>query len=530
VTAVEAESSVLPPHRLRPVAIGAIAVIACVVVRLVYLLSGRDRFNGDEGTTGIMVQRMLHGHFYIFYAGQNYGGTIEQYLATAMYFVFRLPQDRFTLRLPELVLTGVTTALVYAVGRRALPTPAHAVIAALLFAAGPWYNVQDVMAMGFYTVSQTLAIAGVYVAIRVNDDPNRGRWALLFGLMAGLAYWNALIAAYALVPAGLWLVPVLRRRPRLIPLVLAGAVVGAAPLLPWMIRTGHLVPLPARPVKISLLARLHNLGGPVLREFTGLGITDGAPQPGIALIVVEIVLVLLLVGWLVLVWTRRRGFAALVRLESAQRQPLEMVIMAVPITVGLYLTSTSAVWTVDPKYLLSAYPMWVILLAAMIPFRRGVGLIAMALVLIGATSGLTIRYFAHTPWQVSDRDTAGQSTLPNSRERDAGLKQAIRYCVAHGDVALYSDYWTAMPMQYLAHSRLTVATLYGYERFPVLPVLRAAPAIAYVVDTTDPSTTSVIAALASHHVTFTVHKFGPRIEIVDDIGPGGRPQDLDLGS
>jgi hypothetical protein len=501
--------------------------VACVAVRLAYLLSDRDRFNGDEAATGVLVQRILHGHFYLFFPGQNYGGTLEQYLAAFVYYVFRLPQNRFTLRLPELVLAGATAALVYAVGRRALPTSTHAVIAALLFAAGPWYNVQDVMAMGFYTLSQTLAVAGLYLAVRISDDPDRRRWALLFGLTAGLAYWNALIAAYALVPALLWLLPVLRRRLRLVPLIAAGAIVGAAPLYPWMIRTGHVLPLPNKSVKIGLPDRLANLGGPVLREFTGLGITDGDPQPGIALAAVETVLALLLVGWLTLVWTRRRGLGALARLDLANRSPLDMAILAVPVTALLYLTSTSSIWIVDPKYLLSAYPMWAILLAALIPFRRGIGLIGAAVLLIAVTAGLTIRYFGNTAWQVSHNGWAGQSTLPNSRQRDAQLAKAIDYCVAHGDTALYSNYWTAMPTKYLARDRLTVGTLYGRERFPeVEPALRAAPDIAYVINTKDPETLELVSLLERKHISFQTHRFGPTIEVLDHVGSGGRPEDL----
>src|SRR5690606_40587795 len=47
---------------------------------LVILLSPIARLDADEAVTGIMAQRILDGDLPVFYAGQNYLGTIEQYL------------------------------------------------------------------------------------------------------------------------------------------------------------------------------------------------------------------------------------------------------------------------------------------------------------------------------------------------------------------------------------------------------------------------------------------------------------------
>ena len=43
------------------------------------------QFNADEATTGIMVRHILDGHGYVFYAGQDYGGALEQYLEAGVY-------------------------------------------------------------------------------------------------------------------------------------------------------------------------------------------------------------------------------------------------------------------------------------------------------------------------------------------------------------------------------------------------------------------------------------------------------------
>ena len=85
-------------------ALVALAVLVTAAARLAYLLSPVMQFNADEATTGIMVRRILDGHGYVFYAGQDYGGTLEQYLEAAVYAVFRLPPNELTLRLPLVAL------------------------------------------------------------------------------------------------------------------------------------------------------------------------------------------------------------------------------------------------------------------------------------------------------------------------------------------------------------------------------------------------------------------------------------------
>ena len=102
------------------------ARVAVVAARVGYLLNPKVNFNADEATTGLMVRDILHGQHYAFYAGQSYGGTVEQYLQAATYLVLRLPQDRFTLRLVQVALSVATPPQLYACARRILHSPAHA--------------------------------------------------------------------------------------------------------------------------------------------------------------------------------------------------------------------------------------------------------------------------------------------------------------------------------------------------------------------------------------------------------------------
>ncbi len=535
MTVVERHLPRTPQHRRavsRKWAIGAGVVVVLVTVgtRLAYLLSGRDRFNGDEAVTGVVVKQILHGHWYVFFPGQQYGGTGEEYLQALAYWLLPLPQDRLTLRFVQLALSATTCALIYACARRMSLRPTQAVFPALLFAVGPWYNVQNgAMTMSFYTLSQTLSIAGLYFAMRFDSDSRSLHWPFFVGLVCGLGYWNALITAYTLIPTLIWLVPILIRRARAALSLILGAVVGAAPLYPWMLSTHHLIPRPYKDVAISLTQRFHNLAGPVLREFIGFGITDGPLQPGLPVWLLRFIEVALVVGSATLFWRRRHGLMALVRMRIEDRSAIDVALIALPVTVALYCSSTSAVWITDPKYLVSAYPLFFLAVAAMLPVERKALYASLALLIVVVSSTLCLRYWLHPEWQISKAGLAGQSTLPDSRSRDAQLKKAIDYLVHNGETAAYSDYWTAMPAKYLAGDRLTVGVLYGRERFPqVEPTLRVAPNIEYIIDTRDADSKNIPAVLREHHINFHVHRFGPTIEVLDHVGRGGRPEQIGL--
>ena len=80
----------------------ALCVLLGTTIRIVSLLVSPVTLNGDEAVTGIMVRRILAGtDNCIYFAGQPYNGSLEQYLQAGMYAIFPIPRNPFTLRLPE---------------------------------------------------------------------------------------------------------------------------------------------------------------------------------------------------------------------------------------------------------------------------------------------------------------------------------------------------------------------------------------------------------------------------------------------
>ncbi|MGX7680271.1 ArnT family glycosyltransferase [Jatrophihabitans sp. DSM 45814] len=497
-----------------------------VVVRLGYLLSSNDRFNGDEAVTGIMVDNILHGKNYAFFAGQNYGGTLEIYLQSLSYRILRLPQDPLTLRFTQLALSGLTCALVYGIASRMLQLRWQALVAAACFAVGPYFNVQSgAMSMAFYTMSQFLGAAGLYCAIRLSHDRRHWQWTLGLGLACGLAYWNSLISAYLLLPTVLWLAPVLLRSWRAATGFCVSAVVGAIPMIPWILHSHHLIAGPTRFGSQSTVAhRFHTLFGPVTREFLGFGIQGGRTQPGLELLLIGSVAVLA-AGYLRLFWTRRHGLAQLIRFRVLDRDAKDVLLIAPPITVAIYISSGAAALSLDPRYLVSLYPLLAVGVAAMLPRTPPIGSLLAGIVAVALFAVPCARYFAHPSWQSDGLE--GRAL--GAHARNAELEQVTDFLMANDERVVGSGYWTGMPLQYLAGDRLTVGVLIGPDRFnQVKTVLRAAPKVSYVINRQATSFDQVIVKkLAAHHVAYRSTIFG-QFEVIDQISGGGNPHELGL--
>ena len=425
---------------------GLVAVLAdCGLARLAYLTSSVVQFNADEAVTGLMVREILDGRLPVFYAGQQYGGALEQYLEAALYALTPLPQTELTLRLPLLALSVLTCLLVYLIAREVLASPGRALLAAALYAVGPWFNILGgVTSLGFYVAGQALATAAVWTALR-------GR---LFrtGLLAGLAVWTAVSALYVLVPVALWLLPELGRDGRRWARTAAGFGLGALPLLGWL-AVHRVLPVPGTPAEDSSIPRrLANLADPVLRQF--VGVAYGHAEGGLWL-PVQVALVLILAGGYVAALVRRRGFALL----RADRRPADLLLAVPPVVVVLWAASNSTWYTGTPRYLALTYPLLAVGLAALVPVRS-------APVLVAGTALLSAGFFP---------TMAGVG--PTTATRDAVFRQVADQLVARGQGCVYADYWTAMPLQYLAGDRLTVAVYDGAGRFP-----RAQAAVAACAD------------------------------------------------
>lgn len=451
---------------------------AALAVRLAMLASALSRLDGDEAVTGIMAQRINEGHHLAFFAGQAYQGSGEQYLQ-ALVLRF-LPDTPFTLRLPQVALAVVACAGVYLLARRCLRSEGRALLAAALFAVGPFFSVWwSVKSRGAYDSALVLGLGGLLVALWVRPDDRRAVAKLgLFGLVCGLGFWANWQAAYLLLPAAVWLAGTLGWRWRFlraVPAAVLGFVVGAAPSLGHLILTG---PLEAagQHAPSTLQFRAKQVVTSVIPQFVGLqsGQERVVPwfRPGLATVIIGVALAVAL-------WFRRRGLLDLVTLRRPRREPVDLLILCVVLTPLLYAQSAAARNTF-PGYLYPLYAVVPVLVAAVpLPaaLRRPWLPAAMAAGLVMVSAGLcwlTAREF----WE------RGEYVVPlNTGERipTDQLPAVVDALVAEGARSVFADYWLANPMQFLAEGRLVASSTSTY-RFPsITAAAKADPSPALVV-------------------------------------------------
>jgi hypothetical protein len=501
----------------RPVVIAAApAVVLAGAVRLAYLMSTEADFNADEAATGVMVHHILRGKMYTFYAGQHYGGSLEQYLQAFTYLIFRLPQNPLTLRLPLVALAMTTTALVYACARRMLPTQRQAVLAAILFAVAPWFNVLGgVTSLGFYVVGTTLGMGAFHCALRLGDVPRRDLpWLFGLGLCAGLGFWNSLTSAYLILPALLWAAPFLIRGIKPLVVAAAGLVIGAAPALRYMF-LAHGLPIPDDTGTPTTVAqRLRNLAGPVFREY--LGVTYPHAEGGAPGWIQTVVVALVVVAFCIAMWRRRGGVLALVTLRKDGRRPVDLLLVAPIFVVALYVSSSAAWYTGTPRYLLTTYPLLAIAAAALLPYRGRVTFAVSSVTVTALASLLCLGFFLQ------------HSIVPTVNHRDAVLRKVADTLVDRNETQVFADYWTGTWLQYVAGERLDVAVYGGLVRFPdAQQRVSSSPRPVYVGSTLDGTADAISHALTGHRIPFHTTRID-FVEIFDGLDRSIQPPTVGL--
>jgi hypothetical protein len=197
--------------------------------------------NSDEAVVGLMARDILHGHFSAFYWGQDYGG-VEPYVTAALFGVFG--QNDVTLNLAPALLSAASSVLVWRIARYMLAEPV-----ALLVGLATWvwpvavvvYSTQE---SGFRYATLTLGLTAILFATQIRCRGSTWpRW-LGFGLAIGACVWSSPESAYFVVPCALLAIPALWSSPTIrsvaaqLGTFLAGALVGALPLLWVAVRSG----------------------------------------------------------------------------------------------------------------------------------------------------------------------------------------------------------------------------------------------------------------------------------------------------
>jgi len=505
-----------------PAVLLAVAVAGCVAIRAVALVSTIGRLDADEAVTGIMARDILHGQWFSYLAGSNYMGALEQYLQAAVLWV--LPSTPTTLRLVQVALCGVTCLLVGLLGRRVTGSPWGGVLAASIYAAGPYYNLyKGIHSHGSYDAAQVIGVVALLVALRLDPAAPRSRWlAAGLGLCLGLGLWESTLTLFLIVPAVLWALASARGSiVRVLPFGIAGVLIGYAPAIAYQLRHGWTPPW-AQGNGASTGSYGSKLGGllhPVLGMFLGvLRPFSGAPALGWlpeALVLVA-GLGLLAAG----IAVRWRGLVDLVRLHTAERAPIDLVFAGFVLFAVLYGFSAFTVYTREPRYLFILYPLLALGLSwgvLRLP-RRVAGAVGVALV--AAILGMSIV-------TMRTADARGETTghvdrLPIRTQDMPAVAAALE---ARGVHALYANYWLAYPIAFASNGAIDVVGTPGVSRFPAMAAAVARdpdPAYAAPVGPPADRLQAAIAASGARATRIDVRS----IAIFDHVTPPRRPAQL----
>lgn len=449
-----------------------------VAVRVYVLSTTLGRLNSDEAVGGLMAERVLRGDLSLIVAGNNYGGTLDIFLAAPLLAVFGA--SGLVLKAVPMLCWLLVSVVLYLVASASTDRRTAALLAAAhwVFSAGmvqmsttsyPGYS------SGVVVCLLVLLLLGRELpggALVVDSRRVLGR-RLLLGFLTGFALWLHPMYLAFLVPAHVFVAVRRIRVPLWMAPTAAGALLGFAPMLVYNLRNDfaslRLFPQPPS----TYAGRLTGFFTELLPRVSGLEALDGTWTGG------GIGQALYLALLLLLAWSVLR----LLRGGTAQEQLVAWLALSVPLLTAGFSTS----WFYgDGRYGVYYSPLLVLVLGLALRRRApdlrvppaalfAVPFLAFALLCFPALRPAT------GPAHVGGADTDIEQVLVTLKE--AGVDR------------VRADYWIAYRLGFLSDGDV-VATPYEWVRFTDddQTVLAAGDAAAIVLYANNPRDAELRAA------------------------------------
>lgn len=511
-----------------------VIISMAALLRLILISQGWPQTNSDESTMGLMALHIVQkGEHPTFFYGQDYMGSLEAYIAAAMFRLFG--PSTFSLRLALIFLFVLFLVSMYYLASL-LYTKKLALATLVLLSLGSDALLQrELEAIGGYPETilfGTLAfLLASWLALSLNHDlaqrKRRLRFAAysLWGLVVGLGIWSDLLILPFVFTAGLILIVFCWREWRTwVPLcIVLGLVIGALPFILYNIsanpgwdtfsvvsRIGHqgadaLIslrsPITAQlkgaflvslPTATGITPACTNIGNV---QFTGIA---GA-RPflcstryltwGVCFTLLWLLAVVLAV---IAVWRRRRYFLAH-KGPNEERQTLVrqfarlMLLGSAALAFALFVQSPApAVWPfTSARYLfglLIATPaiIWPLWNGTSALRRLSPGLTKVLVVFKGAILlliGILFLMGIVTTF----------SMIPATQTIDRQQQVLVTNLLDHGITRMYSDYWTCDRIIFQSGERIICGVIdgqlhRGYNRYGAyFQIVKADPRSAYVL-------------------------------------------------
>jgi hypothetical protein len=444
------------------VALGVVLLVG-LVLRLAVIASPLGEIDGDEAVVGLMARHIAFlGERPVFYWGQPYLGSLEAFTAAPLFRV--LDSSAPLLKLVPTAYSLGFLALSAFLARELFGTgPALATAAYLALPPAVW-AVWSTKARGGYAELLFLGEALLLLTLALSRSPSR-RLFLVWGIVAGLAFWTHLLAIVYIAPAVVYLALAWRgKRPtRLRGLAILGALIGSSPLIIENVSNGFLtlaalVEPPDLPVDpLAQFVRFFRVGVPVL-----LGL--GQPTSSLAIFAhdwlqrpaghpaVALGALLILTGVVVAqVQSLRR---LVVCATDAKARPALLVLLAVVVPPVVAFTRFGF-FVSEPRYALPLYSAVPLLAGAL--WRAPWPTLRWAVV--GLVLGFNVWSLASTDVRLWRPEDAPDNTAATRTELVQHVKAQDRH-------QMYTDYWIGYPIMFeTRESVLAYVTSGGFNRY-----------------------------------------------------------------
>jgi Dolichyl-phosphate-mannose-protein mannosyltransferase len=443
--------------RVSPFSVGLAAAVAIgLALRLAILAGPLGEIDGDEAIVGLMARHIAFlGEYPVFYWGQPYLGSLEAFSAAPLFRLFG-----YSTLLLKLVPTAYSLGflgLSAVIARRMFGTPVALATAAYLAVPPAMWAVWSTKARGGYAELLFLGQAVLLVTLMQARSPRR-RLALLWGILAGLAFWTHPLAIVYLVPSVAFVVLARRKlggrgagkSAAELGLAAIGAILGMAPLIIENLRDGFLTvaalfqPADLPLDRVAQLLRFFRVGVLVLLGFgqpttsQNLFDQDWLTRPASHLWLAG--LVLLLVAAAVL-W-----YAPSVRRLAACRadrlsEPALLVLLAVLVPPVVAMTRFGFLVS-EPRYALPLYSAVPLLAGALWRVRLPVPRAdVIRWVVVVAVLGCNL-------WSLVSTDIRLWRPEDSPENTAATRQELVRYLVAADRHQMYADYWIGYPVMF----------------------------------------------------------------------------------
>lgn len=440
------------------------ALLGGIALRAVYTYPvHRYLADADSLLSGMRAFYILHGHTPAFYSGVRIG-ALECYVHAAVFSVFGASRATITV---APFASGVLTLLVFFFLARRLVGRQAACFALVLFGFPSASFLFWTYMPNSYPETVLFGLAALWAAAECREHPESSVLPAVFGLTAGLAFWNSIQTLACIVPGGLLLWQSRRGRSgalRAFGLAAGAFAVGAAPWIAYNI----LIPLgsfhsnfAARPIAgaAGIALNLKRFALVRLPDLIVTGDTElGEPPHGGRQAAAAAVVYLLAAAALLL--ALRPIPEALRRRRTTARGIAPLLFTGILATAFFVFSAAGSAPGPNARYVLFLFPLFAAsmgLLFARLSLRSVP--VAVAAVLCAATFNVSTYHFLPTHPRRESMQRAAQS--------DARL---VPFLEQRGVAVVFGDYWTVYPLNFLSTERVIgVPTQrdhdhYNYER------------------------------------------------------------------